>query len=134
MITNPHACPNRRIEIQCQIIVQTETLRWSIPGGEILSFNIQNTVGDVFSSSDDVYSATLTGKTDNNDPNTDRFFFTSTLLVLQPVNGSTLTCGGAAVGDQVENSTTITISGMYSSDKKIPIQRGPVVSERERNE
>ena len=68
-------------------------------------------VGDVRNSSDNVYSGTLTGKTEDGQGNTDRFYFTSTLLVLQPANGSTVTCNGGVVANPVEESTTITLSG-----------------------
>ena len=105
-------CP-QTLEFQCQIMNGTTTLTWSLPNGVELEFGVGRNVGYIRNSSDNIYSATLTGKTEDNDPNTDRFFFTSTLLVLQPVNGSTLTCGGAVGLETVQNSTTITLSGMY---------------------
>lgn len=96
---------------QCQIMVPTSSLVWSLPNGDRLSFNVLKNVGDVLPSSDDVYSANLTEKRDDGVANTDKFLFTSTLLVIQPVNGSNLTCGGATAEGQVENSTTIKLSG-----------------------
>ena len=121
-------CPQQRIELQCRILVPTETLTWSLPSGDSLSFRVTRNIGDVEPSPPDgVYSATLTEKTEDNDPNTDLFFFASTLLVLEPVNGSTLTCGGAATGVEVESSTTIAITGMHSYylalvPKALPVQ------------
>ena len=108
-------CPNQKIMVQCQIMVPTTSLTWTLPSDDSLEFGVLQNVNDVRNSSDNTYSATLTGKAEDNDPNTDLFLFTSTLLVLDPVNGSTLTCGGAAVGGQVENTTTIKLSGMYTT-------------------
>ena len=78
--------------------------------GEVLQFGVLRNVGDVRTSSDSIYSATLTGKTEDDDPNTDLFFFTSALLILEPVNGSILTCTGIR-SDPMTNSTTVIISG-----------------------
>ena len=103
-------CPQQRIEYKCQITVPTTALTWTPPTGVILEFGVLRIVGDVRNSSDNVYSATLTEKREDNDPNSERFFFTSTLLVLQPVNGSTLTCDGSNVGSE---NTTIIFSGKY---------------------
>ena len=47
-----------------------------------MEFDGASAVGDVINSSDNVYNATLTGKTE--DGNIDSFFFNSTLLVLEP--------------------------------------------------
>ena len=97
-------CPQQRMEFQCQILVPSSALTWTLPSGVIMEFGVRRNVGDVRNSS--VYSATLTEKTEDDDPNTDRFFFTSTLLVLQPVNGSNLTCKG---DDVMRLGTTIII-------------------------
>ena len=104
-------CPHQRIEFQCQIMVPSISLTWSLPNGDELRFSFLRNVGDVRNSSDNVYSATLTGKTEDDDPNTDLSFFTSTLLILEPVNGSTLTCTGSSGTDLVYNSAVIIISG-----------------------
>ena len=104
-------CPHQRMEFQCQTLIPSSALTWTLSTGYTLVFLITRNVGDVRNSSDNVYSATLTAKTDDNDPNTDRFFFTSTLLILEPVNGSTLACTGGSGADPVDNTTTIIISG-----------------------
>ena len=101
-------CPQQRVEYKCKITVPTTVLTWTLPTGDGLEFGALRNVGDVRNSSDNVYSATLTEKTKYNDTNTERFYFTSTLLVLEPVNGSTLTCDGSNVESE---STTITLSG-----------------------
>ena len=105
-------CSQQRIELQCQIMVPSSALTWNLPTGDTLEFSIARNVGDVRNSSDNVYSATLTGKTEDDDTTTDRFFFTSTLLNLEPVNGSNLTCNGGSAADPVVKRTTITLSGM----------------------
>jgi hypothetical protein len=104
-------CPRQMIEFQCQILVPTATLIWSLHTGEMLEFGVLRSIGDVRSSSDNVYSATLTGKREDDDPSTDRFFFASTLLIREPLNQTTLTCTGVGGVDRVDNSTTITQSG-----------------------
>ena len=104
-------CPQQRIEFQCETIVASQTLIWTLPTSDTIEFGVPRPVGEVLNSSDNVYSATLTNKIEDEDPNTDRFFFTSTLLVLEPVNGSNLTCTGGTVTDPVEMSITITQSG-----------------------
>ena len=98
-------CPHQRIEFQCQTLVPSSALTWTLPTGVELEFGALRNVGDVRNSSDNVYSTTLTEKTEDDDPNTDRFFFTSILLVLQPVNGSNLTCEG----DDIMNLDTTII-------------------------
>ena len=104
-------CPQQMIEFQCQILVSTPTLIWGLHTGEMLEFGVLRNVGDVRSSSDNVYSATLTGKREDDDSSSDRFFFTSTLLIREPVNQTTLTCTGGGGADPVDKSTTITQSG-----------------------
>ena len=104
-------CPQQMIELQCEIMVPTTTLIWTLPTGEMLEFGVLRNVGDVRNFSGNMYSANLTGKRVDNDPDTDRFFFSSTLLILEPVNQTTLTCTGGGGADPVEKSTTVTQSG-----------------------
>ena len=104
-------CPQQMIELQCEIMVPTTTLTWTLPTRDLLEFGVSRNVGFVRTSSDNMYSANLTGKRVDNDPDTDRFFFSSTLLILEPVNQTTLTCTGSGGVDPVEKSTTITQSG-----------------------
>ena len=94
-------CPQQRIEFQCETIVASTTLIWTLPTGDAIEFGVLRTVGDVRNSSDNFYYATLTEKMEDEDPDTDRFFFTSTLLVLEHVNGSNLTCTGGTAGVSV---------------------------------
>ena len=103
-------CPQQRLQYHCQIMVPSFGLIWTLPTGVQLEFSIARVVGDVRNSSDDLYSATLTNKTEDDDTTSDRFFFSSSLLVLEPIN-STLTCTGGTGANPVENSTTITLSG-----------------------
>ena len=68
---------------------------WTLPNNEILRFSFSRDIGDIETSDpsdDDNYIATLTNKTDGEE--IDTFFFTSTLMILEPVNGSTVTCAG----------------------------------------
>ena len=108
-------CPNQRVMYQCQLLVPSSTLTWTLPNDDgTLEFSILSNVGDVrpIPPGDGVYTATLTNKTEDGDPGTDRFFFASTLLILETVNG-TLTCLGGTGANPVENSTDIILSGGY---------------------
>ena len=81
-------------------------LTWTLRTGDTLVFNAAREVGDVRKSSDNIYSATLTEKRKDDD----YIFFTSTLLVLEPVNGSNITCTGAGAATLVDITTTIVLS------------------------
>ena len=109
-------CPNQRVMYQCRVLVPSSGLTWTLPNGDgTLEFSILSNVDDVRPTppGDGVYTATLTSKTEDGDPGTDRFFFTSTLLILETVNGTSLTCAGGTVVNPVENSTDIILSGGY---------------------
>ena len=106
-------CPQQTVIYLCQIMVPSVGLIWTVPNGDYLEFDILNNKGEFHNFSDNVYSATLTSKME--DPDTpNRFFFSSTLLILETVNGSTITCTGGTVGNSVENSTVIILSGEYT--------------------
>ncbi|CAI8031893.1 hypothetical protein GBAR_LOCUS18060 [Geodia barretti] len=120
-------CPQQRIEFQCETIVASQTLIWTLPTSDTIEFGVLRTVGDVRNSSDNVYSATLTNKIEDEDPNTDRFFFTSTLLVLEPANRSNLTCTGGTAAASVKMSTTITQSGTPDPPSDLVYNDGVVI-------
>ena len=105
-------CPQQTVKYLCQVMVPSTYLIWAIPNGMELEFGVLREVGNIRNSSDDVYSANLTSKMEDTDPDSDRFFFSSTLLILETVNGSNITCAGGTVGDPVEDSTDIILSGM----------------------
>ena len=104
-------CPEQTVQFTCQIMVPSASLIWTLPTGD-LEFSITRNVGDIRNSSNNIYSANLTNKIEDDDPSTDRFLFSSTLLILQPVNNSHITCSGGTVADPILMSTTITVSGM----------------------
>ncbi|CAI8044939.1 hypothetical protein GBAR_LOCUS24880 [Geodia barretti] len=120
-------CPQQMIEFQCEILVPTTTLIWGLHTGQMLEFGVLRSVGDVRSSSDNVYSATLTGKREDNDPDTERFFFASTLLIREPVNQTTLTCTGGGGADPVDKSTTIKQSGIPDPPNDLGYNDGVVI-------
>ena len=107
-------CPNQRVMYQCRVLVPSSTLTWTLPNGDgTLEFSILSNVDDVRPTppGDGVYTATLTSKTEDDDPGTDRFFFTSTLLMLETVNDTSLTCSGSTGANPVYVSTDIILSG-----------------------
>ena len=62
------------------------------------------------------------------DSESDDFFCTSTLLIIDPVNGSELICSGtAASGTVFQGNITVVLSGEYSvavsGDEKLPFSR-----------
>ena len=109
-------CPSQTVMYQCQILVPSSGLIWTLPNGT-LQFSIISNEGAVRPTSpgDGVYTATLTSKTEDDDPGTDLFFFTSTLLILETVNGTNITCSGGTVANPVEDSTDIILSGEFCS-------------------
>ena len=110
-------CPHRSIEFRCQISVTALAIQWNIPNNDMpLEFGQADDIGAILVSSDNVYSANLTEKT--RDPNNNnRFYFISTLLAMEPVNGSSLTCVRVTGADPSTESTSIILSGITDCSK-----------------
>ena len=93
-------------------------MTWILPSGVGLGFTGDSSVGRVRNSSDDQFSATLTSKMEDEDPDNDDFFSTSTLLIIDPVNGSELICSGTAgSGTVFQGNTTVVWSGEYVNEE-----------------
>ena len=113
--TQEFPCPHQIVQYKCQTMVSTFTLTWTLPSGDTLpDFTGGSSVGAIRNSSDDQFSATLTGKMEDDDPDTDLFFFTSTLLILNATNNSILTCFAAIEGPNVVHNTFILLCGEYT--------------------
>ena len=96
-------------------MIPVTALTWRLPSGDTLpDFTGGSSVGAVRNSSDDQFSATLTGKMEDDDTMTDFFFLISTLLILEPNNGSSLTCIASVSGSLSQDNSTIVLSGMYN--------------------
>ena len=118
--TQEFPCPHQIVQYKCQTLIPTATLTWRLPSGDTLpDFTGGSSVGAVRNSSDDQFSATLTGKMDDDDPDTDLFFFTSTLLILEPINGSNLTCSASVSESLSQGNTIIVLSGMLCNGFQI---------------
>ena len=102
-------CANKIIVYECQQLIPSESVIWSLPNNEALRFSLLRDINDTVTSDDDNYIATLTNKIDGEEDDT--FLFTSTLMILEPVNGSTVTCIGGTTTNVVSNDTTIIFSG-----------------------
>ena len=102
-------CANQMIVYECRLLIPSSELIWSLPNNEILRFSQSRDINDTETSDDDNYIATLTNKIDGEEDDT--FFFTSTLMILEPVNGSTVTCTGGTTTNVVSNDITIIFSG-----------------------
>ena len=102
-------CANQIIVYECQQLKPSSELIWTLPNNEILRFSDSRNINDTEPSDDDNYIATLINKIDGE--MTDTVFFTSTLMILEPVNGSTVTCTGGTISNVVSNETTIILSG-----------------------
>ena len=102
-------CANQMIVYECQQLIPSNDLIWTLPNNEILRFSQSRDINDIETSDDDNYIATLTNKTEGEV--IDTFFFTSTLMILEPVDGSTVTCTGGTALNPVNNDTTIIFSG-----------------------
>ena len=104
-------CPQQAVKYLCEVRVPSSSLIWTLPTGSPLMFSVLRDVGDIRNSTDNVYSANLTDMMEDGVMDSDTFFFSSTLLILETVNGSTITCTGGTAADLVENSTLIMLSG-----------------------
>ena len=102
-------CANQIIVYECKQLIPSESLIWTLPNNEILRFSLLRDINDTQTSDDDNYIATLTNKIEGEV--TDTFFFTSTLMILEPVNVSTVTCTGGISPNLVDNDITIILSG-----------------------
>ena len=102
-------CANQMIVYECQQLIPSDTLIWTLPNNETLRFSQSRDINDIETSDDDNYIATLTNKTEGD--LIDTFLFTSTLMILEPMNGSTVTCTGGTASNPVSNDTTIIFSG-----------------------
>ena len=112
-------CPQQMMKYRCEISVPSFAVQWTLPTGGSLDFGHAENIGAVYVSYDNAYSATLTNKTE--DPNSaSRYFFTSTLLVMEPVNGSNLTCVGVTGAVEVKEITSIILSGKNCCNRFLP--------------
>ena len=102
-------CANQIIVYECQQLIPSNDLTWTLPNNEALRFSQSRNINDSETSDDDNYIATLTNKIEGEE--IDTFFFTSTLMILEPVNGSTVTCTGGTASNPVSNDTKILFSG-----------------------
>ena len=102
-------CANQIIVYECQQLIPSESLIWFLSNNEILRFSQSRDINDIETSDDDNYIATLINKTEGEE--IDTFFFTSTLIILEPVNGSTVTYTGGISPNLVNIDITITLSG-----------------------
>ena len=94
-------CPHQRVKYEYTTLTPVAVVTWILPSGVGLGFTGASSVGRVFNSSDDQFSATLTSKMEDEDPDSDDLFITSTLLIIDPVNGSDIICSGTPAGGTV---------------------------------
>ena len=104
-------CPHQRLQYECTTLSPVATMTWILPSGVGLGFTGASSVCRVFNSADDQFSATLTSKMEDEDPDSDDLFFTSTLLIIDPVNGSTFVCAGVVGGSITRGNATVLLSG-----------------------
>ena len=107
-------CPHQRVQYECTTLIPVAVQYWILPSNVGLAFTGASSVGRVHNSSDDQFSATLTSKMEDEDPDSDNLFFTSTLLIIDPVNGSDIICSGVtASGTVFQGNTTVVWCGEY---------------------
>ena len=105
-------CANKMIVYECRLLIPTFALSWILPNNETLTFSILRDINDTEPpdpSDDDNYIATLTNKIEGEV--IDTFLFTSTIMILEPVDGSAVTCTGSTALISVNIDTTIIFSG-----------------------
>ena len=105
-------CPGQTVEYECHSEIPVAALVWTLPTGESLpDFTTGSMVGSTRTASDGVGVATLTSIVPDNDPNTDFFFFTSTLLIMETINNSNISCAVAIGNDVMKQTAVVTLSG-----------------------
>ena len=102
-------CANKMIEYECQQLISSSELTWTLPNNEVLRFSLLRDIDDNQTSDDGNYIATLTNKIEGEV--LDTFLYTSTLMILEPVDGSTVRCRGGTTTNPVSIDTTIIFSG-----------------------
>ena len=100
-------CANQTIVYECRLLIPTFTLTWRLPNGEELEF-IGNEAAENNTLTNGTTIATLT---EMMSAGSGRFLFTSTLLIQETINMSSLTCVGATALDNPTAETTIIHSG-----------------------
>ena len=100
-------CANKIIVYECRLLIPTFALSWILPNGEELEFNSDNDIIENNTLTDGITIATLTEMVPAGGG---RFLFTSTLLIQETIDMSSLTCFGTDV-PQPTAETTIIHSG-----------------------
>ena len=102
-------CANQIIVYECRLLIPTFTLTWILPNGEELEFNSDNDIIENNTVSNGTTIATLT---EMMPAGGGRFLFSSTLLIQETIDMSSLTCVGATLeSDNPTAETTIIHSG-----------------------
>ena len=116
-VSQPLPCPNQRVVYKCCILVPRVGLVWTVPTpGMPLEFSVASMIGAMRNTPDGKFTANLTGRVDDTDPNSDNAIFNSTLLVQPPldsVSGSAIVCEGSG-GNEVKGNITVTVSGEFN--------------------
>ena len=101
-------CADQMIVYECQQLISSSDLIWFLPNDEMLRFSFARNINDNMTSDDDNYIATITNTIDGDE--IDTVLFTSTLMILEPVDDSTVRCTGG-INPRVSAEDTITLSG-----------------------
>ena len=105
-------CPHQRVQYECTTLRPVASLTWILPSGDVLNdFTGGSSSGAVRNTLNGQFIATLTSKVEDQDPETDNFFFNATLLILNSTNGSTFECIANTRGRVIEETVTVTWSG-----------------------
>ena len=100
-------CANQIIVYECRLL-SSFALTWRLPNGEELEFTSDNDIIENNTLTDGTTIATLT---EIMPAGGGRFLFTSTLLIQETIDMSSLTCVGATALDNPTAETTILHSG-----------------------
>ena len=100
-------CANQMIEYECRLLIPTFVLTWRLPNGVELEFNSDNDIIENNTLTNGTIIATLT---EMMPAGGGRFLFTSTLLIQETIDMSSLTCVGTNI-DNPTAETTIRHSG-----------------------
>ena len=101
-------CANQIIVYECQQLIPSIELIWILPNNEEIIFS---EINETKTSDDGNYIGTIINKTATDQTN--RFLLTSTLIILEAVDNSSLTCTGGDTSTPVRYDITIIFSGQF---------------------
>ena len=97
-------CANQTIVYECRLLIPTFVLTWILPNGEQLEFTSDN---DIIENNTLTAGTSIATLTEIMSAGSGRFLFTSTLLIQETIDMSSLTCFGTDIVNPTAEATII---------------------------